>query len=94
MRFFPSPPAELPIQNDHNARHVFAVIGRWKRLDLQDLEAETGLPRCVTLDTVHRLKQGHLVAEQPAPIAEFTIYYLTPQGVSAYAEFGQCPPSE
>jgi DNA-binding MarR family transcriptional regulator len=69
---------------DSQTWKVLDAVGRWKRLDLQDLARETGLDRHTAKLKVGTLKSEHLVGELAAPIDDFTVYYLTPEGVQAY----------
>ena len=69
---------------DSQAREVFNVLGRWMRIDLQDLERETGFDRTTVKDKLAFLKRENLIGEVEAPIEDFALYYLTPLGVGTY----------
>jgi len=74
------------IRFDNAARRLFDTIGRWRRVDLQDLERETGFDRLTTKHNISILKTAQLLGEVTAPIEDFTIYYLTPEGLQTYEE--------
>ena len=73
---------------------VLEVIGQWRRVDLQDLERETGLSRFALRQRVNQLIAKNLIAEVPAPIDDFTMFFLTPEGVRECEHFDDVRESE
>jgi predicted transcriptional regulator len=70
-----------PSLKDEGTRNVFSLVVGERRVRLKDLQDRLQLNRDEARNSLESLTRDNLIQKQPAPLEDFSLYYVTAQGL-------------
>lgn len=68
---------------DEQTRRIFDQVVDQRKVQFKSLYQSQGLDRVAAREKLSVLKKAHLVEERGAPIEDFSIFYVTADGLEA-----------
>ncbi len=75
--------------DDEQTRRIFDQVVDQRKVQFKNLRRVQGLDRKVAREKLGLLKEAHLVEERGAPIEDFSIFYVTAEGLEAKRKLRQ-----
>lgn len=69
--------------DDEQTRRIFDQVVDQRKVQFKNLRQTQGLDRDAVREKLSRLKDAHLIEESGAPIEDFSIFYVTADGLEA-----------
>ncbi len=71
---------------DEATRKVFGMVVDQRKVRFKDLQESLHLDREEAKSKLKDLKEAHLIEERAAPLEDFSLYYVTAEGIEAARE--------
>jgi predicted transcriptional regulator len=81
-------PISIPLK-DEGSRKIFKLVVDERRVRFKDVQDRLQLDREEVRRKLKSLTEAHLIQERGAPLEDFSLYYVTAEGLEAAHELRQ-----